>query len=41
MRRIVSVVWGWIDRRGQTRGYHVLWLGVGAVVCAMAVGAAA
>ena len=41
MGRIVSGVWGWIERRGPTRGYHVLWLGVGAAVCAMAVGAAA
>ena len=38
MRRIVSVVWRWIDRRGWTRGYHVLWLGAGTAVCATAAG---
>jgi len=41
MRRIVSVLWGWIERRVPTHGYHVLWLGVGVAVCAMVVGAAA
>ena len=41
MRRIVSMVWGWIYRRGPPRGYHVLWLGVGTVVCTLTVGAAA
>ena len=41
MRRTRSIVWGWIDRRARaTRGYPVLWPGVGDRRVCLAVGAA-
>src|SRR5713101_5173512 len=41
MSRIISIAPGCMERRGRARGRHILWLSVGAVVSAMAVGVAA
>ncbi|HYR40236.1 MAG TPA: hypothetical protein VEW27_13825 [Methylomirabilota bacterium] len=41
MSKITSIAWGRIRRHGKIRMRHALWLGAGAVVSAMAVGAAA
>src|SRR5712692_9257214 len=41
MSNITSIAWGSSRRHGQIRMRHGIWLGIGAVVCAMADGAAA